>query len=68
MQVAEVLRTWVTLQKYITKITEEEARQLLRAEKRGKNRLSFLNRIYSRYSVLRHRRETRELLEEWTDQ
>lgn len=55
------LETWADLRKALGKATEEECQQLLDLEKEGKNRPTFLARIYGRYNMLRAERERREL-------
>ena len=56
------VRSWATLQPYITTIdSEEEAKWLMLAEQAGKNRIRILERLLSRYNKLRLERERREL-------
>ena len=56
------VRSWATLQPYITTIDDEqEAKWLMLAEQAGKNRIRILERLLSRYNKLRLERERREL-------
>ena len=58
------LRSWATLHQIIVEInSEQELRWLMHAEQAGQNRIRILERIYSRYCVLRKERERRELAE-----
>lgn len=58
------LRSWATLHVVITSIdSEEELIWMMHAEKAGQNRIRVLERIHSRYCVLRRERERRELSE-----
>lgn len=56
------LNSWATLQKLLPSITDEnDLVFMMRSEKSGKNRIKVLERVFSRYSVLRREREHREL-------
>ena len=58
------LRSWATLHVVITSIdSEEELIWMMHAEIAGQNRIRVLERIHSRYCVLRRERERRELSE-----
>ena len=58
------LNSWATLQGLLGKLTkEEDIKFLMRAEQQGKDRIRILDRLYSRYNVLRRERERRELSE-----
>lgn len=61
-ELCNALRSWATLQPYITTIdSEAEAKWLMRVEQSGKNRIRILERAHSRYNKLRLERERREL-------
>ena len=56
------LNSWATLQNLLPKLaTEKDVEFLMKAEQQNKNRIRILERLYSRYSVLRKERERREL-------
>lgn len=56
------IRSWATLQPYITTIdSEEEARWLMLVEQAGKDRIRIIERLHSRYNKLRLERERRDL-------
>lgn len=56
------LSNWRALNAALMKLRdEEEIRDLLEAELRGKNRSRFVLRIHSRLNRVRRRRERREL-------
>jgi len=56
------LNSWATLQGLLPKlVTEPEVEFLMRAEQQNKNRIRIIERLYSRYCVLRKERERREL-------
>lgn len=64
LQLLDILKSWATVQEVIAELEdEEELRWLMQAERNGTNRLRLLNRLYSRYSVVRKNREIRELSE-----
>lgn len=58
----DLLQAWGTLNKEMQKITEEGCAELLKREKKGRRRLSFLLRIYGRFNKLRTQRERNELV------
>jgi len=56
------LNSWATLQGLLAKLVDEDTVQfLMKAEQRGKNRIRIIDRLYSRYNVIRRERERREL-------
>jgi len=56
------LRSWATLQPYITTIdSEAEAQWLMMVEREGKNRIRIIERIHCRLNKLRLERERRDL-------
>ena len=56
------LNSWATLQGLLAKLNDEETVQfLMKAEQGGKNRIRIIDRLYSRYNVLRRERERRDL-------
>ncbi len=58
------LNSWATLHQVIVEInSENELKWMMKAEQIGKNRIRILERIYSRYCVIRKERERRELSE-----
>lgn len=59
-----LLDNWQVLNKYISKITEEQAWALLNNERADKKRPQFLLRLYGRYNTMRTQRERSELLAE----
>lgn len=62
LQLLDILKSWATVQEVIANLDDEyELQWLMQAELNGSNRLRLLNRLYSRYSVLRKGREIREL-------
>ncbi len=61
LSLLDKLRSWATLQDIITELTEEEAKWLMECEVQGANRLRLLNRLYSRFCVVRKVRELAEL-------
>lgn len=56
--------TWRSLNDKIHTLTEEEVLDLLNKERAGQKRLSFLERLHQRYSMLRVARERLEILNE----
>lgn len=56
-----VLANWRSLNEFMAACTEDEAAEVLQAEKDGAKRLNFLLRCHSRMNVLRGRREVEEL-------
>lgn len=63
MDKSDSLKDWGSLNRYLMLECREasEVFEILEMEKSGKCRLSFLRRIHSRYSVLRNRKEIKEL-------
>lgn len=61
MTILFLLRSWSALNEGLHKLTEQECATLLKAEKLGPRRLSFLIRIYGRFNRLRTTRERNEL-------
>lgn len=58
------LRSWATLQEIITDLSDEqELKWLMQAEQNGQNRIRVLNRLYSRFCVVRKERELRDISE-----
>ena len=56
--------TWRSLNEQIGTMTEEELLTLLNAERAGRRRLTILERLHQRYSILRGARERKELMRE----
>lgn len=57
------LQNWTNLNLALRSVDEVSAKKLLDAEKKGKQRIQFMLRIYGRYNRLRSDRERRELLQ-----
>ena len=56
------LNSWATLQGLLPKLnTEDDVQFLMKSEQQGKNRIRIIDRLYSRYCVLRKERERRDL-------
>ena len=56
------LNSWATLQGLLPKLsTEDEVQFLMKSEQQGKNRIRIIDRLYSRYCVIRKERERRDL-------
>jgi hypothetical protein len=55
------LEDWENLNEALRRATEEDARRMLFAERKGKRRLQYLLRIYGRFNRLRAVRERAEL-------
>lgn len=56
------LNSWATLQVLLPKLsTEDDVQFLMKSEQQGKNRIRIIDRLYSRYCVLRKERERRDL-------
>ena len=56
------LNSWATLQGLLPKLsTEDDVQFLMRSEQQGKNRIRIIDRLYSRYCVIRKERERRDL-------
>lgn len=60
--IMEVLKTWKTLNENLHSMSEEDLIKLLKREKSGENRLSFLRRIQGRINKLSARRKQLEIL------
>lgn len=58
----DVLSNWTNLNKNINNLSEKECAEALQKEKKGERRLTFLLRLYGRFSVLRMKREREDLL------
>lgn len=61
MNTADILSTWDNCWKFVANATEDECATLMKAEKKGKRRITFLLRMHSRINVLRATREREEL-------
>lgn len=58
----KLMTSWHKLNKQLSKITDEEiVLKMLRDEKSGPHRSTFLKRLHQRYTRLRATRERREL-------
>jgi len=55
---------WRELNKKLNMLTEGEVLALLEAERQGAKRVTFLERLHQRYTMLRASRERVELLKE----
>ena len=55
---------WRELNKKLNMLTEGEVLALLEAERQGAKRVTFLERLHQRYTMLRAARERVELLKE----
>ena len=56
------LNSWATLQGLLPKLsTEDDVQFLMKSEQQGKNRIRIIDRLYSRYCVIRKERERRDL-------
>ena len=55
---------WRKLNKDINVLTEEQVLALLEVERAGRKRVSILERLHQRYTVLRAARERIEILKE----
>lgn len=55
---------WRTLNDSLHAMTEEEVLALLNEERKGSRRITFLERLHQRYTVLRSTRERLEILNE----
>jgi hypothetical protein len=58
------LHTWRSLNKELALLTEQQVLDLLTKEREGSKRLSVLERLHQRYTMLRAVRERQELLRE----
>ena len=57
---------WRKLNKEINTLTEAQVLEMLNAERAGRRRVSILERLHQRYTVLRATRERIEILKEAT--
>ena len=55
---------WRKLNKEINALSEEQVLEMLTAERSGRKRVSILERLHQRYTVLRAMRERIEILKE----
>jgi len=55
---------WRALNRKLNMLTEDEVLALLEAERVGARRVTFLERLHQRYTMLRAARERVELLKE----
>ena len=55
---------WRELNKNLNMLREDEVLALLEAERQGAKRVTFLERLHQRYTMLRAARERVELLKE----
>ena len=55
---------WRELNKKLNMLTEDEVLALLEAERQGAKRVTFLERLHQRYTMLRAARERVEILKE----
>jgi len=55
---------WRTLNQKLNLLSEEEVLALLDAERTGPRRVTFLERLHQRYTMLRAARERVELMKE----
>ena len=55
---------WRNLNKQLNMLREDEVLALLEAERTGARRVTFLERLHQRYTMLRAARERVELLKE----
>lgn len=55
---------WRKLNKELALFTEEQVLALLTEERAGRKRVSILERLHQRYTILRSARERREILSE----
>ena len=56
------LQSWATLQDLLVRLKDEDTiKFLMKAEQNTKNRIRILDRLYSRYNVIRRERERRDL-------
>jgi hypothetical protein len=55
---------WRSLNQKLNMLTEDEVLALLEAERQGAKRVTFLERLHQRYTMLRAARERVELLKE----
>ena len=55
---------WRELNKKLNMLTEGEVLALLEAERQGAKRVTFLERLHQRYTMLRAERERLEIMKE----
>lgn len=55
---------WRELNKKLNLLSEQEVLAMLEAERRGARRVTFLERLHQRYTMLRAARERIELMKE----
>jgi len=55
---------WRELNKNLNMLTEDEVLELLEIEREGAKRVTFLERLHQRYTMLRAARERVEILKE----
>jgi len=55
---------WRDLNKNLNMLTEDEVLELLEIEREGAKRVTFLERLHQRYTMLRAARERVEILKE----
>lgn len=55
---------WRNLNKQLNMLSETEVLQMLDQERRGPRRVTFLERLHQRYTMLRAARERVEILKE----
>ena len=55
---------WRELNKKLNMLSEQEVFDLLEAERQGARRVTFLERLHQRYTMLRAARERVELMKE----
>ena len=60
-RITTALDSWINLNEVLMTSTEEQAQQLLAAERKDRKRPAFLKRIHSRLNKLRAQREREEL-------
>lgn len=56
--------SWRTLNKHLALMTEAQVLELLEAERVGSRRVSILERLHQRYTILRSERERLEIMRE----
>jgi hypothetical protein len=61
MLVKEALESWASLNTFLRSATEEDAKKVLDAEKKGARRELFLLRAHARFNRERAQRERKEL-------
>ena len=56
--------SWRALNKHLALMTEAQVLELLEAEREGSRRVSILERLHQRYTMLRAERERLEIMRE----